>query len=112
MVIYEVNLAVAQSVAEKFAFWLREHVAEMLTIKGFRSARILQPEAGVSQDFPARLERELLWVVHYEVLNSECLHEYFANHAEKMRAQGAEKFPGALRSARRVLDLKFSLPEK
>lgn len=37
-VVYEVNLDINKSVEVEFKAWLKQHVAEMLTISGFQSA--------------------------------------------------------------------------
>ncbi len=37
-VIYEVNLSVQPSVADKFAEWLPEHIQQILQLEGFISA--------------------------------------------------------------------------
>jgi hypothetical protein len=45
-VIYEVNLCVAEPVADTFADWLPGHVEDMLTLPGFIDAVIAREETG------------------------------------------------------------------
>jgi len=101
MLIYEVNLHVDKSVADDYAMWLQEHIAQMLRFKGFIGARWLDNE---TDDVSARD-----WVVHYIVEDRASLDEYFANHADAMRREGLERFPGSFSATRRILDLKLEM---
>ncbi len=101
MVIYEVNLHVEKSIADDYAVWLKGHIAQMLRFKGFISARWLDNE---TDDATA-----CDWVVHYIVEDRASLDEYFATHAEAMRREGLERFPGMFSATRRILDLKLEM---
>ena len=50
-VVYEVNVEVDAAVHEAYRAWLRDHVAEMLALPGFRGAKVFDvleppPSAG------------------------------------------------------------------
>lgn len=101
MIIYEVNLTVQNSVADEYAEWLKEHIHQILRIDGFIRAEWLE-EDGAGAD--ARH-----WVVHYHLKDMASLESYFANHAEAMRRDGLERFPGMFTATRRVLTRKMEL---
>ena len=94
MVIYEVNLAVDNDVAEAFAVWLRQHIPAMLALDGFERAVWYQrdPEGGRQQ-----------WSIHYHLDSWKSLEAYFAEHAEAMRQDGTARFGGRFAADRRVL---------
>jgi quinol monooxygenase YgiN len=96
MVIYEVNLTVQKSIGTEYLEWLREHIEQILKIDGFIGARLFEE--------PQDTESELRFVVHYVLGNHEDLEHYFAHHAEAMRRDGLERFPGQFTATRRILE--------
>ena len=92
--LYEVALEPDPGILADFDVWLEAHVARMLELPGFRSARIY---ADAEADKPKR-------VVHYELESREALERYFAEDAARMRADGIERFGNAFRATRRVLE--------
>lgn len=97
MVVYEVNLDVDAEIAEPFASWLEKHVREMLTIDGFIGAEWLARD-------PDRPDRaRVAWTVWYRLTGRQALESYLARHADRMRADGLERFPGRFSASRRVL---------
>ncbi len=94
MTIYEVNLTVTADI-DSFALWLDEHIREILRIDGFVSAEWFE----VEHDTP----NEKQWTVHYRLHNRESLDAYFTHHAERMRADGLQRFGGKFSATRRVL---------
>jgi hypothetical protein len=94
-VIYEVNLCVAEPVADTFADWLPGHVEDMLTLPGFIDAVIAREETG-DQESTA-------WSVRYRLQERQSLDDYLAHHAERMRAEGVERFGKHMQAKRRIL---------
>jgi quinol monooxygenase YgiN len=94
-VIYEVNLAVDPDVAEAFADWLPQHIAEMLTLPGF-----IRAESAIEFDPQSDPTK---WCVRYHLSNQAALEAYFRNHAERMRAEGVKHFGTGLAAHRRIL---------
>ena len=94
-VIYEVNLEADAAIAAPFDTWLRDHVADMLQIEGFRSAEIL--------DDASAPEGRIRRIVQYRLSNRAALDEYLAVHAPRMRAQGTARFGDRYTAVRRVL---------
>ena len=94
-VIYEVNLEADAGIAAPFDTWLRDHVADMLQLDGFRSAEILDDPAAP----PGRIRR----IVQYRLRSQADLDEYLAVHAPRMRAQGVARFGDRFTAERRVL---------
>ncbi len=94
VVIYEVNLHIAKAVADRFADWLPGHVEEMLALPGFIDAVIAREEADDSS---------VAWSVRYRLQNRQALDDYFAEHAERMRADGIERFGEHMHASRRIL---------
>ena len=96
MVIYEVNLAVDDDVAEAYAAWLAPHIDEVLAVPGFLSAEWFEVDV---DDAGGRRQ----WVVQYRVESREALAEYFDTHAARLRGDGLERFGGRFEASRRVL---------
>lgn len=95
-VIYEVNLDVDAALAAEYRAWLREHVAQMLALPGFVSARTFEV---VDPPAPGRL----CLCVHYRLRDAAALQAYFEQHAARMRGDGAARFGDRVRASRRVL---------
>ncbi len=94
-VIYEVNLEADAGIEATFDTWLRDHIADMLQLPGFRSAEIL----GDSAAPPGRIRR----TVQYRLADQASLDEYLRVHAPRMRAQGVARFGERYSAERRVL---------
>lgn len=95
-VIYEVNLDVDAALAAEYRTWLREHVAQMLALPGFVSARTFEV---VDPPAPGRL----CLCVHYRLRDAAALQAYFEQHAARLRGDGAARFGNRFRASRRVL---------
>lgn len=96
-VVYEVDVEVDSAIAADYRGWLREHVAEMLSLPGFTGATMYDvlepaPSAGC-----IRLS------VQYRLRNREALDTYLRKHAPRMRADGVARFGDRFRAQRRVL---------
>lgn len=102
MLIYEVNLAVDPGAAPGYAVWLRGHIPEVLASDGFLSAAWLDVEAEPGDPC-------VRWCVQYHVRDRTALDAYFAGPAQRLRADGQEKFGGGFEAARRVLTLREEL---
>jgi len=99
VVIYEVNLDVDRGIAQPYAAWLAEHIQEMLGFPGFTEARWY--ERADDSD-----ERTVAWTVHYHVTGKPELQAYLRDHAQRMRAHGAERFGAGFQASRRILHLQ------
>ena len=100
--VYEVTLDIGADAAPEFDRWLADHVREMLALPGFQDARILSPE---NPEAPATVRR----VVQYTLAGRAELDRYIAEHAPRMRADGAQRFGEKLKTSRRVLDVDQAL---
>ena len=94
-VIYEVNLEADAAIEGPFDTWLRDHIADMLQLPGFRAAEILGDHAAP----PGRVRR----TVQYRLSDQAALDEYLRLHAPQMRARGGELFGDRFTAERRVL---------
>lgn len=97
MTIYEVNLAVDAAIIDAYRAWLASHVAEMLALPGFESARVMEVEE------PAAAAREVALCVQYRLRDREALARYLAEHAARMREDGLARFGGRFRASRRIM---------
>jgi quinol monooxygenase YgiN len=103
-VVYEVTLRVERGVAGEYRRWLDHHVAQMLALPGFRSARLMQqvePDVDVA---------EVVFCCHYLLRDQAALDEYLREHAPRMRADGQARFGGSFSASRRVLVLETDFP--
>jgi len=94
-VIYEVNLEADAAIEAAFDTWLRDHIADMLQLPGFRAAEILGDRSAP----PGRVRR----IVQYRLTDQASLDEYLRLHAPRMRARGVELFGDRFSAERRVL---------
>ena len=95
MVLYEVNLVVEAALAESYLPWLEEHIQEMLQFQGFEGAKLWMEQ-------PDEPDDALRYTVHYVITAMDDLERYFAEHAERMRGDGMERFPVGVSAHRRV----------
>ncbi len=93
--IYEVNLEITGDVAAEFVEWLPHHVAEVLALPGFIDAVIAREEMA-GADIKA-------WNVRYRLDNRKALDRYLDQHAERMRADGLQRFGDRMRASRRIM---------
>jgi hypothetical protein len=98
MTIYEVNLTVNSDIAADYAAWLGDHIRQILAIDGFIDATWFEVEAAAPDT--------VQWSVHYRLRDRESLNRYFAEHAERMRADGMERFGGGFTATRRVMEVR------
>lgn len=96
MIIYEVNLALQNDIADAYLTWLRDHIKEILAIDGFIRAEVFAEQA------PAADVRRI--VVHYHLHDLPSLERYFAEHAERLRADAVANFGDKFSATRRVLE--------
>lgn len=95
-VVYEVNLDLAQAIADDYREWLRQHVAQMLALPGFLSAQVFDVLEPAS-------EGRVAYCVHYRLRDAAALADYLRDHAARMRNEGAARFGDRFRASRRVL---------
>ena len=98
MIVYEVNLTVKRDAADEVAAWLPGHIREMLALPGFESAEWFE-----DVDYDAEEGADPRWTVHYRLRTHDDLVRYFEEDAERMRADGLERFGGSFEATRRVL---------
>ena len=94
-VIYEVNLEADAAIEAAFDTWLRDHIADMLQLPGFRAAEILGDRSAP----PGRVRR----TVQYRLTDQAALDDYLRLHAPRMRTRGVELFGDRFTAERRVL---------
>lgn len=95
--IYEVNLEIDAAIADAYRAWLREHVAQMLTLPGFLAAQVFE----VLDPPPA--SGRIALCCQYRLCDADALQAYFDHHAATMRADGIARFGDRFRATRRVL---------
>ena len=95
-VVYEVTLDADAAVADAYRAWLEAHVARMLALPGFVSARwfdVAEPAV------PGRVG----WCVQYRLRDRAALDAYLRTYAPGMRAEGQARFGERVRASRRIL---------
>jgi antibiotic biosynthesis monooxygenase (ABM) superfamily enzyme len=101
MIVYEVNLTVDHAIADDYAAWLGDHVREMLTLPGFVSAEWLS-----DVDYHEQDGADPRWTVQYRLESHDDLTRYVEQHAERMRADGLERFGTQFKATRRILRVR------
>ena len=95
MIIYEVNLEINNDITKEYIHWLKSHVEDIVSFKGFCSYVIYKIESDNTntQQF----------TVQYTINNRENLQDYLDNHAGTMRAEAIQKFGHQFNASRRIL---------
>ena len=101
MIVYEVNLTVDREIADDYAAWLGPHIEEMLALPGFESAEWLE-----DVDYDDEEGAAPRWSVRYRLASHEDLTRYYEEHAERMRADGLDRFGTKFQATRRVLQVR------
>lgn len=96
-VIYEVNVEVDAAVQDAYRAWLRDHVAEILALPGFKGAKVFD----VLEPPPAAGRIGLC--VQYALQDRAALDDYLRDHAPRLRADGVARFGDRFQASRRVL---------
>ena len=98
-IIYEVNLSVQNTHAERFAAWLRPHMEEMCSFDGFIGSKWYI-------DHERCTASETAWTIHYVLVDVSFYERYCNEHADRMRQEGIDLFSGVFTANRRILHLK------
>ena len=101
MIVYEVNLTVDREIADDYANWLGPHIEEMLALPGFESAEWLE-----DVDYDEEEGAAPRWSVRYRLRSHDDLARYYEEHAERMRADGLDRFGTKFKATRRVLRVR------
>ena len=101
MLLYEVNIEVAESINYKVAGWLTEHVQAMLKNKGFQA---LQWFFRLPQDENREPDQKTLWTLQYLVEDRDCLDDYLKKE-EATNQELKDKFGDQVTVSRRILNL-------
>lgn len=97
MLIYEVNVTLADSDANSYRKWLKGHVDEIVEIEGFSRAIILKQ---TNQE-----AKTVEWTVQYFVRSKSDLDRYLAEDAPRLRGEAEKLFGGKFKAQRRVLEI-------
>jgi quinol monooxygenase YgiN len=98
-IIYEVNLKIAQTIAQEYLSWLYEHINEMLALEGFINAHLYEEVERLGEKGDAS------YIVQYKVASLSALQHYLEHVAPKMRQEGVNRFAGQFSVTRRILKL-------
>jgi hypothetical protein len=100
MILYEVNIEVEPSLADKYVEWLRVHIDEMRTVlHGIKRVTLAKRDAAE--------DGWVAFTVVYSVASREDLDDYLANRAARMRQQAMETFGDKFRASRRIMNVVF-----
>jgi len=97
--VYEVNLAIHPSAVTEFEQWLKPHIEEMLGFEGFLHANWYTRRA----EDEGNDKEVVLWTIHYHLSSQNAFDRYLQTHAERMRAEGLQRFSGVFTATRRLL---------
>jgi len=86
MYVYEVDIKIQAELEQRYYIWLKEHVEQMLEVKGFLFAEIFKNEK---------------ILVRYMIDNESSYKNYINSEAKKMRASVPSEFVGQVEITRR-----------
>ncbi|WP_127717549.1 DUF4286 family protein [Halobacteriovorax sp. HLS] len=93
MIEYEVTIQIETDVLDQYLKWLKEHINEMLKVKGISDAKIFNVEV---------LEQKVI-CIRYLFDSKVSLDNYLLNIAPSMRSKVSENLKGKYKISRRVL---------
>ena len=96
MIIYEVNIQVAEKIYTKYIEWLDSHIIDMLRFEGFLKSKKFLDKNHSNNEY-------MYITVHYYLKSLKYLENYLNNNAKKMRTISDEKFINNITITRRVL---------
>jgi len=96
--IYEVHVELPAEIFTDYMAWLREHVDEMLSLKYFTGADILE-----AKDLSETANANRHLKVHYKLANQQNLDDYLKIAAPALRGRLPERFRSSLRFSRYAL---------
>src|SRR5688572_12519283 len=101
MVVYEVNLSINNAIYSDYYKWLLGHIAEILTITGFKHAEI-----GKIEQLENNATTQLR--ISYYIDSYEHFQRYLNKDAPRLRAEAIQKFGDHFSANRRVIsDVSF-----
>jgi antibiotic biosynthesis monooxygenase (ABM) superfamily enzyme len=93
MIRYEVNLELDPEIKEEYLAWLKPHIDQMLTFKGFENAILFE-----------NTEKANCFSVQYDVATMDDMNDYLTNHAAEMRNDAISKFADKFKASRRIMN--------
>ena len=96
MIIYEVNIQVAEKIYTKYIEWLDSHIIDMLRFEGFLKSKKFLDKNHSNNEY-------MYITVHYYLKSLKHLENYLNNNAKKMRTISDEKFINNITITRRLL---------
>lgn len=103
MLLYEVNLAVNQEIADDFKKWLSTHIPEVVKAGNFESAEWFSRRP---EDKGSQTTNQLLWTIQYRVKDRKTLEAYLEKQAPRLRQEGLDRFGNQFKATRRILETK------
>jgi len=85
MYIYNITLSIHKSIHTEWLAWIESHIAEVLATGRFISAKLTE----VLVDDP---DGATTYSIQYKVANRQELDDYYQFDADKLRAEGLQKF--------------------
>lgn len=100
MIIYNVTVNVDQSINDEWLTWIKEHIPQVLATGKFKEAKLTK----------VLVEEELggtTYSIQYRAHSREALDAYYAEDADRLRADGRKRFADkslAFRTELEVID--------
>lgn len=103
MIIYEVSLAIDETIYAEYTTWLKEHIKDILQLPGFIRALILKEEEPGNHAHLKNL------TVQYQLNDRDALEHYFINFAPHMREQALNLFQNKFSIERKIFEVETTL---
>ncbi|GGW58539.1 uncharacterized protein DUF4286 [Winogradskyella epiphytica] len=97
MIIYNVTLNIDKSIHTEWLEWIKEHIPQVLATGKFVEAKltkVLVDDEGAET-----------YSVQYRADSREALESYYADHAERLKADGLQRFGDKMLSFRTELEV-------
>ncbi|REE27818.1 uncharacterized protein DUF4286 [Winogradskyella pacifica] len=97
MIIYNVTLNIDKSIHQEWLKWIKEHIPQVLATGKFKEAKLTK--VLVEDD-----ETET-YSVQYRAHSRDALNSYYAEHSERLKQDGLQRFGDKVLSFRTELEV-------
>ncbi|EPR74036.1 hypothetical protein ADIWIN_0996 [Winogradskyella psychrotolerans RS-3] len=97
MIIYNVTLNIDKSISKEWLEWIKEHIPQVLATGKFKEAKLTKVLVDDDQSDT--------YSVQYRAHSRDTLNSYYAEHAERLKQDGLQRFGDKVLAFRTELEV-------
>ena len=98
MIIYNVTIALDESIQDEWLIWIKEHIPHVLATGKFKEAKLTKVLDGDALG-------GITYAVQYRAFSRESLDAYYKEDAARLRSEGLKKFGDKMLAFRTELEI-------